>query len=216
MDIDPATIPGPDRYKILIGSIVPRPIAVISTISLQGQLNLAPFSFFNGIGSNPMTLLFCPTSKPDGSEKDSLRNAKPAREGGTGEFVVNIPSAAYARQISAAAESLPHGQSEFDLTALTPAASRVVRPPRVLEFAIAFECRTLQVIRTNPGAPDSGNVVLGEVVHIHLDDALIDAKLHIDPAKLDAIGRMGGATYCRTRDRFDLPRGREALRSPQP
>ncbi len=214
MHIDPAALTPPDRYKLLIGCIVPRPIAVVSTISPSAQLNLAPFSFFNGVGSNPMTVLFCPASKPDGSDKDTLRNCKPIAEGGTAEFVVNIPSSAFARQVSAAAEPLPHGQSEFDLAGLTPEPSVVVRPPRVREFGVALECRTLQVIRTNPGAPDSGNIVLGQVVHITIDDRLIDARLHVDPAALDAIGRMGGSTYARTRDRFDVPRGRSAMNQP--
>ena len=89
--------------------------------------------------------------------------------------------------------------------------SRVVAPPRVAESPVAFECRTLQVVRTNPGAPGGGNLVLGEVVFIHVDDALLDEAWHVDPDKLRAIGRMGGPEYCRTRDRFALPRGRAAL-----
>jgi flavin reductase (DIM6/NTAB) family NADH-FMN oxidoreductase RutF len=88
MEIDPAQLAPADRYKLLIGCIVPRPIAFVSTISLDGMPNLAPFSFFNGIGSDPMSLLFCPVNKGDGSEKDTLRNAKPAAEGGVGQFVV--------------------------------------------------------------------------------------------------------------------------------
>jgi flavin reductase (DIM6/NTAB) family NADH-FMN oxidoreductase RutF len=211
MDIDPASLTPANRYKLLIGCIVPRPIAVVSTTSPQGHHNLAPYSFFTGIGSNPMTLLFCPSNKPDGSEKDSLRNAKPIDEGGTAEFVVNIASARHAPLISAAAEPLPYGESEFDLTGLTPEPSLVVRPPRVREFAVAFECRTTHVIRTNPRVPDAGNLVIGQVVHIHTHPDLLDEHLRADPARLDAIGRMGGLTYCRTRDRFDLPRGREAL-----
>jgi flavin reductase (DIM6/NTAB) family NADH-FMN oxidoreductase RutF len=211
MELTPSQLAQPDRYKVLIGAIVPRPIAFVSTISPQGELNLAPFSFFNGVGSNPMTLLFCPVNKPDGSEKDSLRNAKPITEGGTGEFVVNIAIDAFARNVAAAAEPLPYGQSEFDLVGLTTAASRIVKPPRVAESPVSFECRTLQVIRTNPGQPAGGNIVLGEVVHIWVRDELINERFHIDQGKLDAIGRMGGLEYARTRDRFKLPQGKEAL-----
>jgi len=87
-----------------------------------------------------------------------------------------------------------------------------VRPARVLESPISFECRTLQVVRTNPRAPAGGNIVIGEVMHIWVRDDLINERLHIDPARLDAIGRMGGLGYCRTRDRFELPMGREALK----
>ncbi len=211
MELSPAALAQPDRYKILIGAIVPRPIAFVSTNSSQGQLNLAPFSFFNGVGSNPMTLLFCPANKPDGSEKDSLRNAKPIAEGGTGEFVVNVAIDSYARQVAAAAEPLPYGESEFDLTGLTTAPSRIVKPPRVAESPISFECRTVQVIRTNPGQVAGGNIVIGEVVHIWVRDDLINERFHIDQGKLDAIGRMGGIEYTRTRDRFKLPQGRAAL-----
>jgi flavin reductase (DIM6/NTAB) family NADH-FMN oxidoreductase RutF len=211
MEISPAALAQPDRYRILIGAILPRPIAFVSTVSSQGMLNLAPFSFFNGVGSNPMTLLFCPTNNRDGSEKDSLRNCKPAGEGGMGEFVVNVAIDAFSRKVAAAAEPLPYGQSEFDLVGLTPTPSRVVKPPRVAESPVSFECRTLQVIRTNPGQPAGGNIVLGEVVHIWVRDDVINERYHIDPDKLDAIGRMGGLEYCRTRERFKLPQGKEAL-----
>lgn len=190
---------------------MPRPIAFVSTVSPDGKPNLAPFSFFAGVGSDPMTLLFCPANKPDGTEKDSLRNAKPAQEGGVGEFVVNIACEAYARRVAAAAEPLEYGHSEFELVGLTPAPSRVVKPPRVLESPLSFECRTLQVLRTNPGAPNGGNIVLGQVVHIHAREGLLNDRLHVDPDQLDAIGRMGGMGYCRTRDRFEMPMGVKAL-----
>ncbi|MEE8137804.1 MAG: flavin reductase family protein [Thermoanaerobaculia bacterium] len=190
-------------------------MAFVSTVSVGGQPNLAPFSFFNGVGSEPMTLLFCPGHKPDGSEKDTLRNCKPVEEGGTGEFVVNVAVEAYYRQVAAAAEALAHGDSEFELTGLTPLASRRVGPPRLAESPVAFECKTLQVIRTNPGAPGGGNVVLGRVVHIHLRDDLVDESMHVDPERLQAIGRMGGAGYCTTRDRFEMPFGLPALDLPE-
>ncbi len=214
MELKPLDISPTDRYKLLIGCIVPRPIAFVSTISVDGKPNLAPFSFFNGVGSEPMTLLFCPGNKPDGSEKDTLRNCKPAAEGGTGEFVVNLAVEASCRQVAAAAETLDHGDSEFELTDLTPEPSRQVGPPRLAESPVAFECETMQVIRTNPGAPTGGNLVLGRVVHIHLRDDLVDERLHVDPDKLQAIGRMGGVGYCTTRDRLEMPRGRAALDLP--
>lgn len=211
MEIDPDTIAQPDRYKLLIGCITPRPIAFVSTLSPDGRPNLAPFSFFAGVGSNPMTLLFCPANNADGSEKDTLRNAKPVSEGGTGEFVVNVASRSYAPKVAAAAEPLPYGASEFDLAGLTPAPSRVVRPPRIAESPACFECRTEQVVRTNPGAPAGGNIVLGRVVHVFVRDDVINPRFHVDPALLDTIGRMGGLDYCTTRERFRMPMGREAL-----
>jgi flavin reductase (DIM6/NTAB) family NADH-FMN oxidoreductase RutF len=206
MELDPEHLSPADRYKLLIGGVMPRPIAFVSTISPEGQHNLAPFSFFTGVGSNPMTLLFCPANHPDGSEKDTLRNAKPVAEGGTGEFVVNVVQHAYAHKMSAASANLPYGQSEFEHTGLTPVASTRVRSPRLAEAPLSFECRTLQVIRTNPGQTAAGNVVIGTVVHLHVADEVINARFHLDPAILDLVGRMGGETYCTTRDRFNITR----------
>lgn len=211
MELDPRELPRLLRYKLLIGGIVPRPVAFVSTVSPTGKANLAPYSFFNGVGSDPMMLLFCPVNRDDGGEKDTLRNCKPEAEGGTGEFVVNAAVEAYARAVAGAAEALPYGESEFALVGLTPAPSRVVAPPRVAEAPLAYECRTVQVIRTRPGHPGGGNIVLGEVVHVYVRDDLVDERLRIDPARLRAVGRMGGRTFVRTGDRFDLPFGRDAL-----
>lgn len=211
MEIAPDTLAVPDRYKLLIGCIVPRPIAFVSTASPDGRLNLAPFSFFAGVGAEPMTLLFCPANKPDGTEKDTLRNARPVDEGGTGEFVVNVASEPIATRVAAAAEPLPHGESEFDLVGLTPTPSRVVRPPRVLESPACFECRTTQVVRLNPGVRAGGNIVIGRVVHVHVRDDAINERLHLDADKLAAFGRMGGAWYATTRQRFEMPMGKAAL-----
>lgn len=211
MHFNPTQLTPQDRYKLLIGCIVPRPIAFVSTLSLAGQTNLAPFSFFAGVGSDPMTLLFCPANKPDGTEKDSLRNAKPITEGGTGEFVVNLASEPYEKQMAAAAEPLAYGVSEFEFTGLTTAHSVVVKPPRLAESPVAFECRTLQVIRTNPGQPAGGNIVLGQVVHVYIRDNAINERFHVDPAILKTIGRMAGTSYCRTNDRFEISMGARAL-----
>ena len=208
MELSPDTLSIQDRYKLMIGAIVPRPIAFVSTISPRGELNLAPFSFFAGVGSNPMTLLFCPANAPTGEEKDTLRNAKPLAEGGTGEFVVNIITESIAQQMALCAEPLTYGESEFDLAKLSPSPSHKVKPPRVAECPVSFECVTKQIIRTNPGQPAGGNIVLGEVVHIHIADGFVNDKLHMDYTKLTAIGRMGGLAYCRTSDRFELPMGR--------
>ena len=214
MHIDPAALASADRYKLLIGAIVPRPVAFVSTVSPGGRANLAPFSFFAGVGSNPMTLLFCPANKPDGTDKDTLRNCLPAAEGGVGEFVVNIAPLAIARRLAACAEDLPFGESEFSLAGLTPAPSHSVRPPRVAECAIAFECATHQVVRTNPGAPAGGNIVIGRVVHVVAADGLVNERYHVNPDILDAFGRMGGTGYCTSRDRFSMPMGRAALDAP--
>jgi len=211
MELDPATLAQPDRYKLLIGSVVPRPIAFVSTRSVDGRTNVAPFSFFNAVGSDPMMLLFCPANGPDGGEKDSLRNAKPVAEGGTGEFVVNVATEAYFDKMVAAAEPLPPDESEFDLVGLTPAPGTRVKAPRVKESPVSFECRTTRVIRTNPGRRAGGNIVLGEVVWIHVRDDLVNERYHVDAAALAAVGRMGGVTYALTRERVDLAAGKAAL-----
>ena len=216
MDIDPNRLSIAERYKILIGGIVPRPIAFVSSMSPRGRLNLAPFSFFNGVGSHPMTLVFCPANKEDGSDKDTLRNVLPHEQGGLGEFVVNVASERFAPRVAAAAEPLAYEESEFDLVGLTPAPSRIVRPPRVLESPLSLECRTRHVLRLNPGAPSGGNLAVGEVVWIHAADGLIDSRYRVDPDALAAIGRMGGIGYCRTRDRFEIPMGRAALEQDRP
>jgi flavin reductase (DIM6/NTAB) family NADH-FMN oxidoreductase RutF len=150
-------------------------------------------------------------NKPDGSEKDSLRNAKPVAEGGTAQFVVNVASEAYVEKVAACAEPLPYGESEFAFVGLTPAPCVRVRAPRVAESPVSFECETLHVIRTNPGKPGGGNVVIGRVVYVHLADGLADERLRIDPDRLAAVARMGGTMYARTRERFELPPGRAAL-----
>ena len=217
MHLRPHNLSVQERYKLLIGGIVPRPIALVSTLSPAGVENLAPFSFFAGVGSDPMTLVFCPANKPDGSEKDTLRNCGPEADGGTGRFVVNIAHERLARRLAAAAEVLPYGESEFQLSGLTPALWGCGFPvPRVAECQLAFACETLQVIRTNPGAPAGGNLVLGEVVAVFAADGLIDERMRIDQDRLGAVGRMGGMQYCRTAERFELPPGRDALNAAVP
>ncbi len=226
MHLDPASLSQPDRYKFLIGGIVPRPIAFVSTISTSGALNLAPFSFFNGISSEPMSLLFCPANNPDGSIKDTLRNILDASPqaadstgetggaGAGGEFVVNMVSESFERRMAACAEPLPYGQSEFELSGLTPAPSVLVKPPRVAESLLSFECTAMRIIRLAPGAPGGGNIVIGRIVHIHAADGLVNDRFHIDPDQLRAIGRMGGTGYVRTSSpaqRFEMPMGRKAL-----
>jgi flavin reductase (DIM6/NTAB) family NADH-FMN oxidoreductase RutF len=212
LSIDPATLPPDRRYALMIGAIVPRPIAVVGTCMPDGsEPNLAPFSFFAGVGSDPMCLLFCPANRADGSEKDSLRHAKPVAEGGCGEFTVSVATESILRQVVACAEELPPERSEFELSGLTPAPSLRVKPPRVLESPITFECRTLQVIRTNRGRPSGGNIVLGEVVGIHADPAVVDERLRVRADVVKAVGRMGGMDYVRTADRLELPWGVAAL-----
>lgn len=215
MDVDPSTIRAVDRYKILAGCVTPRPIAFVSSLSPDGRANLAPFSFFNAVGADPMVLVFSPLTMSDG-DKDTLKNVAPVEEGGTGEMVIHVAVEEYFREMAACAEDLPHGQSEMEMVGLTAAPTKVVKPPRVAEAPVAFECKTLQIVRTNPGAPMAGNLVIAEVVHVWLKDELVDERWHIDPDRLRTVGRLGGPSYCRTRPRYDFVRGRAALETPTP
>jgi len=215
MEFDPADLPVALRYNLMIGTIVPRPIAVVGTASPDGRPNVAPFSFFMGCGSNPMCLVVSVANPPGGAgEKDTLRNAKPVEEGGTGVFTVSVATEDTLARIVACAEPLPYGESEFDLAGLTPTWGTKVRAPRVRESPVSYECRTRQLVRMAPGVEGASTLIIGEVVHVHLDDALAHERYHIDPAKLRAVGRMGGPDYCTTRERAPLPYGRGALAKP--
>ncbi len=200
-----------ERYRLLTGAITPRPIAFVSTVSAAGLTNLAPFSFFNGVSAEPMVVAFAPMTKDDGTDKDTLRNVLPESEGGVGEFVVNLATEDLIREVAASAAGLPPGESEFDFSGLASTPSTLVRPPRVKTTPVAFECRTERVIRFAPGVPMSGNLVLGQVVHVFLREGLFDEAFRVDPDAVRTIGRLGGPFYAQTRAPFRLPRGAEAL-----
>ena len=201
---NPAEFQPRQMYKLMTGIIVPRPVALVSTMSRDGVANLAPFSFFCGVGAVPPTVLFCPAlrsgaSAGSGEPKDTLRNVEE-----TGEFVVNIVSEAISTAANASSAEVPPDVDEFVLAGLTPIASDVVRPPRVAESPAQMECKLLQVIYTNR-APGGGVIVLGEVVRFHVREDLVE-DFRIDPAGLDAVGRMAGNSWVRTGDRFELIR----------
>jgi flavin reductase (DIM6/NTAB) family NADH-FMN oxidoreductase RutF len=192
----------------MTGIIVPRPVALVSTVDRNGLSNLAPFSFFAGVGSNPPTLLFCPVVRSAAAgvgldpRKDTLRNVEE-----TGEFVVNVVSDAIAAAANATAAEVPPEVDEFVLSGLTPRASEAVRPARVAESPAQMECKLVQVIYTGR-EPGAGVVVLGEIVRFHLRKNLVD-NFRVDPAGLDAVGRMAGNTWARTRDRIELIRPKQ-------
>ena len=189
-----------DIYKLMIGAIVPRPIAFVSTLSLEGILNLAPFSFFTGVSANPPVVCFSPMIRgSDGKKKDTLNNIETTRE-----FVVNIVSEDFAVQMNICSTEFPPEVDEFQQSGLTPISSDLVKAPRVKESKINLECKLLQVVHVSP-KPLGGSLVLGEVLCFHVADELWE-DYRIDPDKLKPIGRMGGPTYTRTTDRFDLVR----------
>lgn len=195
-----------DVYRLMTSMIVPRPIAFVSTLSRDGVRNLAPFSFFTAVSANPPVVCFSPMIRgTNGSKKDTLLNIE-----ATGEFVINIVSEEIARQMNACSADVPPEVDEFALSGLTPAASGAVAPPRVLESKACMECRLLQVVHVSP-LPLGGSLVMGEVVLFHVDDLLFD-NYTLDPVGLHAFGRMGGSTYTRTTDRFEMPR--PSLREP--
>jgi flavin reductase (DIM6/NTAB) family NADH-FMN oxidoreductase RutF len=189
-----------DIYKLMVGVIVPRPIAFVSTVSPDGIRNLAPFSFFTAISANPPVICFCPMIRgEDASRKDTLRNIEAVRE-----FVVNVVSEEFAAQMNVCSTEFPPDVDEFEVSGLTPIPSDLVKPPRVKESHIHMECRLLQIVDVS-AKPLGGSIVLGEVLRFHIDDALFE-NFKIDPDKLHPIGRMGGPTYTRTTDRFDMVR----------
>ena len=199
MIIDPQEHQPRDIYKLLNGTVVPRPIAFVSSLSANGVRNLAPFSFFTVVSANPPVICFSPLRRANGGAKDTLQNVRD-----TGEFVVNIVSEEIAAQMNQTSADFPPDVDEFSQSGLTPRASDLIRPPRVKECGIAMECRLRQIVEVSD-RPMGGSLVLGDVLRFHVRDDWFDT-FRIDPDKLRAIGRMGGPTYTRTTDRFDMER----------
>jgi flavin reductase (DIM6/NTAB) family NADH-FMN oxidoreductase RutF len=198
--IDPKGNDPKNIYKLLIGSIVPRPIAFVSTQSPEGAANLAPFSFFNGVSGNPPAVVFAPLVRAsDSRTKDTLRNIA-----ATKEFVVNIVTEAIAEKMNLTSAEFPPEVNEFAESGLTPVPSQKVKPQRVKESPINMECKLLQMVPVGTG-PLGGTVVIGEVVLFHVADELFD-NFRIDLRKLAPIGRLAGSSYCRVTDIFDLVR----------
>lgn len=200
MIIDPGAESPRNVYKVMIGAIVPRPIAFVSTLGTDGIRNLAPFSFFTAISANPPVICFSPMIRgSDSARKDTLRNIEATRE-----FVVNIVSENFVQQMNTCSGEYPPEVDEFEVSGLTPVPSDMVRPARVKEARVNMECKLVQVVHVSERQL-GGSIVLGEVLRFHVDDTIVE-DFRIDPDKLSAVGRMGGATYVRTTDRFDLVR----------
>jgi len=197
---DPVNYSPGDIYKLMIGAIVPRPIALVSTVDAANVRNLAPFSYFTACSANPPVVVFCPILRPAPLlAKDTLRNIVATRE-----FVVNIVSEEFAARMNATAAQVPPEVDEFELSGLTPIASELIKPARVAESHVHMECRLRQVVEVSD-QPGGGSLVLGEVLRFHVREDFIES-FRIDPDKLHAVGRMAGSTYTRTTDRFDLER----------
>lgn len=189
---DPAEIPVSELHGYLTGAIGPRPIALASTMDAQGRPNLSPFSFFNAFGANPGVLIFSPARRGrDNTTKHSFHNVKAVPE-----VVINAVTYAMVQQISVASGEFPEGINEFEKSGLTPVQSEKVRPFRVKESPVQFECKVKEVIETGTGG-GAANLVVCEVVLVHVDEAALGPDGKIDQRRIDLVGRMGGATYCR-------------------
>ena len=201
MEICPDELSNSVRYNLLSGLVVPRPIAWVSSCARDGTINLAPFSYFNIVGHAPMAISISVIGrKPDGSAKDTGRNLMPVDEGGSGAFVVNLVSEHQVAAMAKTARPLTARESEFTLAGLKSIPARCIGAPRVAGAFAALECRTLTVVPVG-----SSRLFVAEVVHIAIDDRVIDENHHIDYTQLAAIGRMAGSVYSRTTDRFSLP-----------
>lgn len=190
------TLSARDRYKLMIGTIVPRPIALVTTVDTAGRFNAAPFSFFNCLSADPPILALGIENHADMSFKDTAANIR-----ATEVFTVNIVSAAIAEAMHVCAAGFPPGVDEIAVAGLTAVKGRVIAAPYLAEAPAAFECRrhtTLEIGR-------SREIVLGEILFAHYRPEVIDAeRLRIDPAALDAIARLGGDTCATIRDRFEM------------
>jgi flavin reductase (DIM6/NTAB) family NADH-FMN oxidoreductase RutF len=204
MELDPQTMKSESTYKLLIGCVVPRPIAWVSTVGADGVNNLAPFSFFMGVCGDPPTIAF--SSGPRAKDhKDTVRNAEH-----TGDFVVNIVDDDRAEAMNLSSGEYPAGVDEFALTGLTAAPGVKVRAPRVVEAPVSLECRVAQVIPVGRG-PHS--LVLGEIVYFHVRDDVYEAATgRIDVARLKPIGRLAGHQYSYIHDIFEMKRPNENYR----
>ncbi len=199
MQLDPESLAVRDRYQLMIATILPRPIAWVATISPDGKPNLAPFSFFTGICANPMTVCFAPVNDRNGKKKDTLVNVELTKQ-----FTVNIVNESNAKLMNQTSAPYAYGVNEFEKAGVTAIKSAVVKPPRVKESPVSYECELMQIVRVGEG-PLAGNLIIGKVIMIHCDDSIYNGgKIKHD--SIHAIGRMEGSWYARTNDAFELPR----------
>ena len=198
--LDPAQLGQVAMYKLLIGGVVPRPIATVSTISPDGNTNFAPFSFYNAVSSDPPCLSVSITRNSQGEKKDTLRNIE-----ATGEFVVNATPVSLAQAINQASAEYPYGVSEFEKTGLTAAPSLKIKPPRIAESPLSFECVLHGKMELGTGQQGSSTLVVGRIVAVHVSENLYkDGK--IDLQALHPLSRLGGIQYGQTTGIFELPR----------
>lgn len=198
LDVEGANVV--EVYQMLVGLVTPRPIAWVTTLSPRGVVNLAPFSFFNAFGANPPIVVFSPTLRRDGSKKDTLLNLE-----SLGEFVIHAAVESLAEKVNASSRELPPEESEVELVGLSTLTSTKVKPPRLREAPVAMECKVRQILPMGSG-PIAANLVIGEVLVMHVSDDMLDAKGKPDPRKLKMVARLGGEYWCRSTDLFEQKR----------
>jgi flavin reductase (DIM6/NTAB) family NADH-FMN oxidoreductase RutF len=199
--LDPQMLGQRETYKLLIGCVVPRPIAWVSTVDLDGVRNLAPFSFFNAIGSNPPAISIS-IGYVDGFDqrKDTLRNISD-----TGEFVVNIVDEDLAHAMNATSASYPSAVDEFEISGMAAVPSVTVRPARIDSAPVSLECKLFTLVPVGQG-PGSATLVIGVIEMIHVRADVINERHHIDITKLRPIARLAGASYAYVHETFDMLR----------
>jgi len=201
--INPKDIETPKLHRYLLGAIGPRPIAFASTMDKDGVANLAPFSFFNAFSANPPILVFSPArSGRTNTTKDTYNNVKILPE-----VVINVVNFELVHQMSLASSPYPSSVDEFVKSGLTPVASECVQPPRIKESPVQFECKVNEVIELGDQG-GAGNLIICEVLRIHIDEAILDKHQMIDQHKIDLVSRMGGNWYCRADENsmFEIPK----------
>lgn len=208
MTVIPGDVKTGQLHAYLLGAVAPRPICFASTVDQEGNANLSPFSFFNVFGSKPPILIFSPARRVrNNSVKDTLENSI-----ATKEVVINIVNYGIVQQMNLTSCEYPKEVDEFKKAGLTPLASNLVRPFRVKESPVQLECKVLQVIETGTEG-GAGNLVICEVLCMHIDDNILNEKGQIDPHKIDLVARMGGDFYCRASGNalFEVPKPNAAL-----
>lgn len=199
MEFDFTTLPPKERYRLLIGSVVPRPIALVTTRDEHGVPNAAPFSFFNCFSHDPPIVALGMELRAEGGLKDTVRIIRATRE-----FVVNLVSEEIAERMNICAVDFPEGLNELTEADLTAAPSSVVKPPRIKESPVNMECKLIEELRFGDGGKRS--IVLGEVLRFHIRDDVLTPRGHIDLNQMKPVGRLAGSGYIRLSDRFDIKR----------
>lgn len=199
MEIELNKLPARDAHDLLVSAIIPRPIAWVSSVNSQGHINLAPFSFFTGITWRPATLGFSVVNRPDGSRKDTIRNIEETKN-----FVVNMVSQDLAARMVKTSTTFPYGINEAQEAGVPLIQSKIVAAPCVKESKVSFECALDRIVIVGQGA-NAGNLVLGTILLMHVNDEILEAGKTIYPIKFDVIGRLSGGTrFCRTDSVFEI------------